>query len=61
MPNIGARGIRQRRLTGIVWLVLGIAALVALVLTHAPRGVRLWLAIPFALAALGLLQARAKT
>ncbi len=61
MANIGARGIRQRRITGVVWLVLGVAALIVMLVTHAPRGARLWLAIPFALAALGLLQARAKT
>lgn len=61
MANIGGRGIRQRRITGIVWLVLGVAALIVMLVTHAPRGARLWLAIPFALAALGLLQARAKT
>jgi hypothetical protein len=61
VANIGARGIRQRRITGVVWLVLGVAALVVMLLTRAPRGARLWLAIPFALARLGLLQARAKT
>ena len=61
IANIGAVGVRRRRVGGYVWLVVGVAASVALVLTGAPRLTRLSLAIPFGLAALGLLQAREKT
>lgn len=61
VPNIGARGRRRRALGGIVWLALGLVALVLLRVRHAPRGASLALVVPFTLAALGWFQAREKT
>ena len=61
VPNIGAKGTTRRRRNGYVWLVLGIIAAIALIISGAPRAARLTLIIPFGLAALGLLQAREKT
>lgn len=61
IANIGASGARRRRLGGIVWLVVGVAALVAMVGLGAPRIDRLWLVVPFTMAAAGFLQARERT
>lgn len=61
IANIGERGARRRARGGIVWLVVGLVATVALVATHAPRLYRLAVVVPFTLAALGWLQAREKT
>lgn len=61
VPNIGDRGARGRFISGIVWLVIAVALLVALLLTDAPRWARLLLAIPAALAATGFLEARERT
>ena len=61
VPNIGARGRRRRAVGGAVWLVLGIAALVALRLRHAGVAFYVPLVVPFTLAALGWFQSREKT
>lgn len=61
VPNIGARGRRRRALGGLVWLVLGLAAVVVLHLRHSGSLAYLPLVIPFTLAALGWFQAREKT
>jgi hypothetical protein len=61
VPNIGARGARRRRRSGVVWLILAMVAFVALLTMRAPREARLILVIPFGLAATGFLQARQKT
>ncbi len=61
LPNIGDIGARRRRTGGIVWLVLAIAAAAALIVLHEPRALRAVLVIPFALSAIGFLQARDKT
>jgi uncharacterized membrane protein (UPF0136 family) len=61
IANIDDRGARRRALGGIVWLVVAVVATAALLATHAPRAYRLALVVPFALAALGWLQAREKT
>lgn len=59
--NLVARGVRRRRVMGFVWLVCGVAAAVWLLASHAAREWRVFLAIPFALSAIGFLQARERT
>lgn len=61
VPNIGARGRRRRAIGGVVWLVVGIAALLLLRARQAPTAAFLVLLVPFTLAALGWFQAREKT
>ena len=61
VANIGARGERRRRRTGYVWLALGLAGGVALVLLRAGPALQLLLFAPFLLAALGWFQAREHT
>lgn len=61
IANIGERGARRRRASGVVWAVIGAVVLACLLLGHAPRWDRAVLVIPFALAAIGFLQAREKT
>jgi hypothetical protein len=61
IANIGAIGIGRRRLGGIVWLVIALGALAVMMATHRAHWYRLLLFVPFALAAMGLLQAREKT
>lgn len=59
--NIGARGMRLRRRSGVVSLAIVLAVLAALLLFDAPRWSRLLLFAPAWMAGLGLLQAREKT
>jgi len=59
--NIGASGQHRRYIIGGVALVVGVALATALVLGGAPQGARLLVFIPFAIAALGILQARGQT
>lgn len=61
VPNIGARGRRRRAAGGVVWLVVGLAAVAVLHFRHAATPAYLPLVIPFTLAALGWFQAREKT
>jgi hypothetical protein len=61
VPNIGTRGARRRRRSGVVWGLVAVVAFVSLLTTGAPREARLLLVIPFGLAATGFLQARQKT
>jgi len=61
VQNIGARGAERRRRGGMVWLVVGVLGAAALVGVRAPRAWALALAIPFAAAATGFLQARERT
>jgi hypothetical protein len=61
LANIGARGIRRRRRTGVAWLVIGMVAAAAMLAGGAPSILTLLLIVPFTLAPLGLLQAREKT
>jgi hypothetical protein len=61
VANIGARGARRRRNSGIVWLVIAFAIAAAMFVYDAPRVARLALVVPFGLAAIGLLQAKEKT
>jgi hypothetical protein len=59
--NIGATGQRQRLLMGAAFMAVGVLAGVVLVAVGAPRGLRLLLCVPFAVGAVGLLQARDHT
>jgi uncharacterized membrane protein YccC len=61
IPNIGPQGVRKRRIPGIVAVVLGVAAVAALVASGAPRPWRLVAFLPFWLGSLGWFQAREKT
>jgi len=61
VSNIGAGGRRQRYIIGGVCLLVAVVAGAALVGTGAARGFRLWLLLPFWVAALGVFQARGGT
>ncbi|PYS82791.1 MAG: hypothetical protein DMF67_11430 [Acidobacteria bacterium] len=59
--NIGPRERRKRRLLGVVALTVGVSVAFLLVVTGAPRLLRLVVFFPVWIAGLGLLQAREKT
>ena len=59
--NIGPRERRKRRVLGIVALTIGVSVAFLLVVTGAPRALRLVVFFPVWIAGLGLLQAREKT
>jgi len=59
--NLGAGGRRYRLLMGIVFMALAVTGGAALVAAGLPRGMRLVLALPFYLGAVGLLQYRDHT
>lgn len=59
--NIGPSGRRRRYLMAGALLLVGTALAVVMVVAGIPRGYRLALALPFALASLALFQARAHT
>lgn len=61
IANIGDRGARRRRASGVVWLVVAIGVVIALFVGGAPRWMRLLVAIPAGLSAVGFLQARERT
>jgi len=59
--NIGLSGQNRRYIIGAVALLVGVALAAALVLTGAPQGARFLVFLPFAVGALGILQARGQT
>jgi hypothetical protein len=59
--NIGARGCRRRRRGAYVWSVITVIVAAWMLVARVPRTQLLALAVPIALAALGFLQARART
>lgn len=59
--NIGARGIRRRRGSGVVSLGIFLGVLALLLVFDAPRRARLLLLAPAWIAGLSLFQAREKT
>lgn len=59
--NIGERGARRRARGGVVWAALGVVLAVVLLVTGAPLAARWLIAVPFALAAIGFLQAHERT
>jgi len=58
--NIGKVEIRQRQIVALIGLVLSIFALATIVTTNAPRGARLGIFIPLAVASIGWVQSRRK-
>ncbi len=61
IANIGERGARRRRRTGIVLSAVAVATLIILFVVHAPHWTRLLVGVPAGLAAVEILQAREKT
>ena len=61
VTNLAERGVRQRRTMGVIWLVISLIATGSLIVFDAPRVWRLALVIPFALAAVGFIQAQERT
>jgi hypothetical protein len=59
--NIGTSGQHRRYLIGGVALLVGIVLAALLVLGEAPQGARFLVFLPFAVGALGILQARGQT
>ena len=59
--NIGPRERTKRRVMGVVALTVGVSVAFVLVVTGAPRPLRLVVFFPVWIAGLGLLQAREKT
>ena len=59
--NIGPRERRKRRMMAIVGLTVGVSVAFVLVVTGAPRLLRLVVFLPIWIGSLGLLQAHEKT
>jgi len=58
--NIGKGEIRQRQIVALIGFALSISTLVTLISTDAPRGARLAIFIPLAVASIGWVQSRRK-
>ncbi|CAB4751275.1 unannotated protein [freshwater metagenome] len=58
--NIGTGEIRRRQIVALIGLVLSISSLITLITTNAPRGARLGIFIPLAVASIGWVQSRKK-
>jgi len=58
--NIGKGEIRQRQIVALFGLAISISSLIALISTDAPRGARLGIFIPLAVASIGWVQSRKK-
>ena len=58
--NIGKGEIRQRQIVALIGLAITISSLIALISTSAPRGARLGIFIPLAVASIGWVQSRKK-
>jgi hypothetical protein len=58
--NIGKGEIRRRQIVALVGLALSISSLITLVSTNAPRGARLGIFVPLAVASIGWVQSRKK-
>ena len=58
--NIGKGEIRQRQVVALIGFALSLAALVTFISTSAPRGARLTIFIPLAVASIGWVQSRRK-
>jgi len=61
IANITQRGASRRRRQGVAWLIVSVVLASILFYLGLPRGMRLLLAIPIGLSAVGFLQAREKT
>ena len=58
--NIGKGEIRQRQIVALIGLAISISSFIALISTSAPRGARLGIFIPLAVASIGWVQSRKK-
>lgn len=58
--NIGKGEIRRRQVVALIGLVLSLSSLVTLISTNAPRGARLGIFVPLAVASIGWVQSRKK-
>ena len=58
--NIGKGEIRQRQIVALIGLVISTAALITLISTNAPRGARIGIFLPLAVASIGWVQSRKK-
>lgn len=58
--NIGKGEIRRRQIVALIGLALSISSLITLVSTNAPRGARLGIFVPLAVASIGWVQSRKK-
>ena len=58
--NIGKGEIRRRQIVALIGLALSISSLITLVSTNAPRGARLGIFVPLAVASIGWVQSRRK-
>ena len=58
--NIGKGEIRQRQIVALIGLAISISSLIALISTSAPRGARIGIFIPLAVASIGWVQSRKK-
>ena len=58
--NIGKGEIRQRQIVALIGLALSISSLITLVSTNAPRGARIGIFLPLAVASIGWVQSRKK-
>ena len=58
--NIGKGEIRQRQIVALIGLAISMSSFIALISTGAPRGARLGIFIPLAVASIGWVQSRKK-
>ena len=58
--NIGKGEIRRRQIVAVVGLALSISSFITLISTNAPRGARLGIFVPLAVASIGWVQSRRK-
>jgi hypothetical protein len=58
--NIGKGEIRRRQVVALIGLALSISSLITLISTNAPRGARLGIFVPLAVASIGWVQSRKK-
>ena len=58
--NIGKGEIRRRQIVALIGLALSISSLITLISTNAPRGARLGVFVPLAVASIGWVQSRKK-
>ena len=58
--NIGKGEIRRRQIVALIGLALSISSLITLIPTNAPRGTRLGIFVPLAVASIGWVQSRKK-
>jgi hypothetical protein len=58
--NIGKGEIRRRQIVALIGLALSISSFITLISTNAPRGARLGIFVPLAVASIGWVQSRRK-